>query len=67
MERNVQFYWDRFLLETNKDPNTKCLDTAYFGHNEHTATKLLTLPNFHVIYYNIKSIYDIIWYGKNIF
>lgn len=43
MERNVQAYWDRFLLETNKNPNTKCLEAAYFGHNEHTATKLLAL------------------------
>lgn len=43
MEHKVRAYWDNFLLETNRDKNTRCFEVFYFGSSEHSANYLLEL------------------------
>lgn len=43
MEDRICTYWQDFLLKTNRDKETKCLEVFYFGHNEQSAAHLLEL------------------------
>lgn len=43
MENKVRDYWNNFLLETNRDKETKCFEVFYFGSTEQSANYLLEL------------------------